>query len=441
MKFQPYPVYESLTDEWIGKIPNHWDFCSLRWLAKIFSGGTPDKSNLNYWTNGSIPWLASGEVNQKYITQPTTFITEEALKNSSAKWVKKNSLLMAIAGQGKTKGTISQLGFRATCNQSMAAIEPKGIHPRYLFYWLESNYKNIRGLAGDGLRDGLNLEMLGSIKTPIPTEKEQKQIAAFLDRETAAIDTLIAKQERLIALLEEKRQAVISSAVTKGLDPNVEMKDSGVEWLGEVPSHWEIKQLRYITKQLGGGTPSKDNLSFWNGDIPWVSPKDMKVNYISDAQDKITLEAVKHSSTKLIPIGSILIVVRGMILIHSVPVALTKGPLTINQDMKALLPSKLILGEYLLLILLGFRDYILDLVDNSAHGTRVLRTELLERISIPFPSLEEQNFIIIETHKRIKKLDHLIRVSYSAINLLKERHTTLISAAVTGKIDVRNLVE
>ena len=150
----------------------------------------------------------------------------------------------------------------------MGAIVPhEGINSRYLYWWLSSNYQNIRNMAGGDLRDGLNLELLGNIGCPMPREEEKTAIAAFLDHETAKIDALIEKQQRLIELLKEKRQAVISHAVTKGLNPNAPMKDSGVEWLGEVPAHWAVAKFKYLVVDSAAGPygASLTKSMYWNG--------------------------------------------------------------------------------------------------------------------------------------------------------------------------------
>ena len=246
MKYPAYPDYKESGIRWLGQLPEHWNPVSLKWVSRRYAGGTPEKSNAAYWEDGDIPWLNSGSVNDGYITKPSAYITREGFANSSAKWIPEKALVMALAGQGKTKGMVAQLGIRATCNQSMAAIIPKpNMQPRYLYWWLVSNYQNIRNMAGGEQRDGLNLEMLGSIPCPFAPSPEQTAIADFLDRETGRIDTLVAKKRRLIALLKEKRTALISRTVTRGLpedaarefglEAHTRFKDSGIEWLGEVP--------------------------------------------------------------------------------------------------------------------------------------------------------------------------------------------------------------
>lgn len=205
--------------EWLGLIPMCWSAACIKWFTRIYSGGTPDKSNDSYWADGTVPWLNSGSVNDDIITVPSNYITEEAFERSSAKWIPKNALVIALAGQGKTKGMVAQLAIDTTCNQSMAAIIPTSkIRSRFLFWWLKANYQNIRNLAGGDLRDGLNLEMIGGIYTPIPPFTDQDKVTEFLDRETTKIDTLIDKAKRSIELAKEHRTALISAAVTGKID-------------------------------------------------------------------------------------------------------------------------------------------------------------------------------------------------------------------------------
>lgn len=205
--------------EWLGMVPKHWQVSSLKWLSKIYSGGTPDKNNLDYWTDGTIPWINSGAVNQETITEPSEYISEDALKNSSAKWIPKDSLVMALAGQGKTKGMVAQLAIETTCNQSMAAIVlGEKCDSRFILFWLKSNYQNIRNLSGGDLRDGLNLELLGSIRCPLPPISEQIAIRENLDFHICKINLLIEKTKDSIELAKEHRTALISAAVTGKVD-------------------------------------------------------------------------------------------------------------------------------------------------------------------------------------------------------------------------------
>lgn len=201
--------------EWLGEIPEHWDYASLKWLSRIYAGGTPSKNVQDYWQNGTIPWLNSGSVNQFFITEPSDFITEDAYQNSSTKWIPSGSIVIALAGQGKTKGMSAQVMFECTCNQSMGVIVPNSlINNRFLLYYLTRNYHNIRNLGGGDNRDGINLEMVGGIVIPLIPINEQEEIVYFIEGECFRLDCIIEKFNKQIDLLHEYRTTLVSEAVT-----------------------------------------------------------------------------------------------------------------------------------------------------------------------------------------------------------------------------------
>ena len=426
-KYQKYAEYQDSRIEWLGEIPSHWD---VKRLGSFFEERREKVSDVDYpalsvTKNGIVPQL-------------DTAAKTDAGDNR--KLVKVNDFV--INSRSDRKGSSGISPYTGSVSLISIVMEPHRIYPAYAHHLLRSYpfqeefYRYGKGIVAD-LWSTNSSEMKNILLPDIPIIEQQK-IASFLDHETSKIDSLIAKQEKLIELLKEKRQAVISHAVTKGLNPDVAMKDSGVEWLGQVPEHWQKKILKYIVSQQGGGTPDKSNLSFWDGDIPWVSPKDMKVDYISTSQDKITVKAIEQSSTKLVPIGSVLMVVRGMILIHSVPVALTQEAVTINQDMKALIPNNDLDSEYFLYLLKGLKDYLLDYVETSGHGTKCLRSDDFMNMPLFLPNVEEQKNIVQYIKNKSEVFDSLINKAESAIQLMQERRTALISSAVTGKIDVRH---
>lgn len=208
--------------EWLGDIPEHWKHTTIRRVSKVYSGGTPSRNNLSYWENGSIPWIPSGYVNKRQIHGSEYFISNLGFTNSSAKWIPEGSLVIALAGQGKTKGMVATVEEPVTCNQSLGAIVPtnKGLNYEFLAYYLESKYRNIRGLVGDELRDGLNLEYVKSIPLPLPSLEEQKVIVKYIEKETAIIDKAIERTEREIELIKEYKTTLISEVVTGKLPPS-----------------------------------------------------------------------------------------------------------------------------------------------------------------------------------------------------------------------------
>ena len=221
-----------------------------------------------------------------------------------------------------------------------------------------------------------------------------------------------------------------------GLSPRAD-RPSGVEWLGEVPEHWEVKRLRQCGKVAGGVTPSMDNRKFWDGAIPWITPKDMKREAICDSSIRVAEAAIRETSLRLIDPPAVLMVVRGMILARRVPIAWITGPVTINQDMKALMPVPEIDPEFMARVLASAQDAFVPLIDEAGHGTRRLPTERWRDLAIAIPPRDEQEEIIdslkISTHTTVATIDR----TYREIVLLREYRTRLIADVVTGKLDVR----
>ncbi len=235
-------------------------------------------------------------------------------------------------------------------------------------------------------------------------------------------DTAIPAEDRFGQLAPKRR-----------FQPYPEYRDSGIAWLGKVPGHWSHRKLGYITTMQGGGTPSKDNLAYWNGSIPWVSPKDMKRRIIEDSADHVTDEAVRETTIRLIDAPAVLIVVRGMILAHTFPVGLTAAPVTINQDMKAISVRDGTSADFLAYLLQGIAPAFFALVEESGHGTKCLRTDLWKGSELLIPPIDEQQAIAAFLDRETARIDELIAKKQRLIELLAEKRTALISHAVSGR--------
>lgn len=431
MKYATYPAYKPSPMPWLDQMPEGWDSASLRWMSRRYAGGTPDKGNEAYWEDGDIPWLNSGAVNDGYITQPSELITREGFANSSAKWIPKGALVMALAGQGKTKGMVAQLGIETTCNQSMAAIIPdRRLQPRYLYWWLTANYQNIRNLAGGEARDGLNLDILGSIPCPLPPSDEQQTIAEFLDARSVQIDTLVEQKRQFIDRLRERRHALVARAVTRGLPPEAakevglnpapEVKDSGLEWLGRIPQHWAVKAVRYIFKNCNSRRIplSSEERADLEKLYPYYGASgviDMVDDYLFD--EPLILVAEDGAN----------------LLSRSTPLAfLATGKYWVNNHAHILKP----LGgdiRYWVATLETF-DFS-PLITGAAQPK--LTADRLGGIRLPVPPAAEQvaiaNYLAVET----AELDGLVAQAIEVIARVTEYREALIASAVTGQIDVR----
>ena len=434
MQFKQYTIYKNSGVEWLGDVPEHWDSCNLKFISKIYAGGTPDRNRLDYWVKGEIPWINSGAVNQVIIKEPSEYITELGLKNSSAKYIPVNSLVMALAGQGRTKGMVAYTSIETTCNQSMAAIVPKNYHYKFLYYWLDSNYQNIRNLTGGDNRDGLNLAVLSNIPCPKISIVEQTQIVSFLDTETARIDNLIAKQEKLIELLEEQRKSIISHAVTKGLNPNAPMKDSGVEWLDEVPEHWRISSLkRYGYFKGGAGFPhayqgnTEENIPFFK-----VNSLSKDKRFLSSFSDFVGEETAKKLGAKIFPKNSIFFAKVGAALLLE-RIRTNQQPCCIDNNMMGFV----IQNE----LSFDFAFYLMSLIDFkylvNPGAVPSINESQISSFLISVPPISEQTQIANYLDTETARIDNLIAKQKNLIEKLKEYRASIISHAVTGKIDVR----
>ena len=439
MSFPRYESYKESGVEWLGEVPEHWEVISIKWLSPVQRGASPRPiDNPKYFDeDGEYAWVRIADVSASDGVLRETTQKLSVLGSSLSVKIAPGELFVSIAGT-VGKPCISEI--KACIHDGFVYFPRLKINPKLLYRIFESE-TCYGGLGKWGTQLNLNTDTIGSIRVALPPQKELSLVLSFLDRETAKIDALIAEQQRLIELLKEKRQSVISHAVTKGLNPNAPMKDSGIEWLGKVPGHWGLPKLKHFTRFAGGGTPSRDNLEYWNGDIPWVSPKDMKVEIINSAEEYITQTGLENSSSSLRPSGQVLMVVRSGILKHTIPVAITEVPVALNQDMKALSFTD---GSCLNLFFMRWTQglnalLLLAWAKQGATVESIEHTYLTETV-IPLPPITEQQAIVAFLDRETTKLDTLTAEAKTAITLLQERRSALISAAVTGKIDVRGLV-
>ncbi|MEI2767898.1 MAG: restriction endonuclease subunit S [Nitrosomonas sp.] len=274
-KYQAYSEYKDSGVEWLGQAPAHWKTIPVgRLFRRIKRAEHTDKELLSVYRDyGVIPTSSRDDNSNK----PSEDLSPYQLVEPNDLVMNKMKAWQGSIAISEYEGIVSPAYFVYQPVPKLFDVAyPKYIHyllrhPIYIAQYLRQS-KGIRVNQWD-----LDPDEFQRIELLLPEKNEQINIFRFLDHETAKIDTLIEKQQQLIKLLKEKRQAVISHAVTKGLNPNAKMRDSRVEWLGEVPEHWIVTQPRYICSFVGGGTPAKENPAFWDGEIPWVSPKDIEI--------------------------------------------------------------------------------------------------------------------------------------------------------------------
>ena len=334
-------------------------------------------------------------------------------------------------------GKVALLETEAAINQAILGIVPREneVLRDYLRWWFEFMQAHVRMLSSSNTQDNLSAEKVRNMPIVLPIAiKEQHAIAGFLDRETAKIDALVARKERLIELLQEKRTAVITRAVTQGLDPNVPMKNSGVEWLGEVPEHWVTWKATHGFRRIGSGTtPKSDNPEYYDGDIPWVTTSELRETVIAGTKKKVTATAVRENPTlRMYPKGTLLFAMYGATIGR---LGILGIAATVNQACAALAEPLYLTTRFVYYWLQMRRPTLIVL--SAGGGQPNLSQDDLRQLRIPAPPLDEQRAIADVLDRETAKIDGLIAKIRQGIGQLTEFRSAVISAAVTGNIDVR----
>ncbi len=425
VQYQKYPSYKDSGVVWLGEIPEHWKKKRFKFLAQANKGKLPskivsvNKDNLPPYM--SMEYLRGGEENQ-WVKDKTALIIDE------------NEILLLWDGSNSGEFLKSRKG---VISSTVAHIIFKEINKK--FAWYHSKVFEIelrKNTIGMGIPH-VNGRVLNNLTVLLPPLKEQTAIAQFLDDKTTKTDDAIAIKEQQISLLLERKQILIHKAVTQGLNPNVKLKDSGVKWIGEIPGHWEVKKIKHlVNKSFSGGTPSTDKLNYWDGGIPWVSSVDVKTDFLLKTKREISLKGLTNSASKIAPKGSIIFVTRSGILQHTFPFSILKRDMAINQDIKCLILSELILPEYFQKIIKGNNNRILVEVRQQAATVESIDMEAFFNLSIPIPNHKEQKENSEYIESTSQKIETAIGLKQQEIAMLKEYKSSLINSAVTGKIKV-----
>ena len=441
MSFPRYPAYKPSGVEWLGEVPEHWDVLPCRGIVderNEKNEGAACQDYLSLMANvGIIPYEEKGDVGNK---KPEDL--------GKCKLVRKGDFVINSMNYGI--GSYGVSGHDGVCSPVYIVLIPKEeeVKPGFAFRIFEDKtFQSHAQSFGNGIlahRCAIGWDILKGIGVPVPSSHEQERILQFLDHETAKIDALIAEQQRLIELLQEKRQAVISHAVTKGLNPDAPMKDSGVEWLGEVPEHWGRAKIKHYFRTTSGSTPNSEETELYYtaeddvDAIPWIRTTDINDREVERAEIFITPRALQDTACKLLPAGTVLVALYG----GSGTVGkngILKIRATVNQALCAILPSSKALPGYVHRYIQFLRPFWMERAV-SARKAGNISQELVGDTPFPLPPVGEQAQIINHLDRCFSSIDSLIDESTQSLILLQERRSALISSAVTGQIDVRGLV-
>jgi len=438
-KYKAYPEYKDSGVEWLGEIPRHWVCTQIKYGYDVTLGKMLQK-NKSSFKDELKPYLKAQNIQPTGVDLNIVDLMWFSPEEQTKLLLKPNDVLISEGGDvGRSTIWLEQLDECYIQNAINRVRAIKGNSSSFLNYWMIylKSADFINTLCNKATIAHYTAEKVEMSPVLLPTSNEQLLISAFLDHETAKIDNLIEKQKQLIELLKEKRQAVISHAVTKGINPDVPMKDSGVEWLGEVPEHWDIPKLLHVTRTIGDGlhsTPEYDNETgyyFINGN----NLVNGKISIGVTAKEVSKSEYNKHYVH--LDEASVLLSINGTIgnvaVYNNERIILGKSAAYVKCG------DKLNVNYLMYCFITDEARYYFDL---EVTGTTIFNLSLnsIRQMKVCIPPLEEQKLIIDYCFAQENKYNYLIHSADTAIKLMQERRTALISAAVTGKIDVRNWV-
>lgn len=439
MSLPRYSEYKPSGVEWLGEVPGHWSVAPLKRSFKIVGGSTPRSEQESYW-DGEFVWVTPSDLSKlasMCINDSQRKITAKGLASCGTTLVPSGSIVLSTRAP---IGSVAIAGTELCTNQGCKSLVPF-VDTQSQFYGyllsISTGELNIRGKGTTFLE--LSGDELGAFKVGVPPSDEQQTIAAFLDRETGKIDALIAEQQRLVELLAEKRQAVISHAVTKGLHPNAPMKDSGIEWLGDVPEHWKVGPL----KRYWSVTDCKHvTAEFVEDGIPLASIREVQSHWVTLEDAKCTTE---YFYELLIeggrrPLPGDLIFSRNATVGEVAQVSADHPRFAMGQDVVLLRKLSSEYSSDYLQHVIRSPIIILQLANMMIGSTfKRINVEEIRSFVVPSPPFTEQAEIAAFLEREVERFDSLIAEASHAITLLQERRSALISAAATGKIDVRKV--
>lgn len=441
-KYAVYEEYKESGIAWLGRVPTHWQVSLLKWRYQVTLGKmlkskqtAPDETEAPYLRAANIQWrgVDTSDVKRMWFTP------EEKKKLQLCK----GDLLVSEGGDVGRSALWNEEIDGCYIQNSINRIRAReNADTRFLYYWMyfikHAGYIDM--ICNKATIAHFTVEKIGATPCVYPPLEEQNQIAVFLDKETAKMDALVEKQEHLITLLREKRQAIISHAVTKGLNPNAKMKESGIEWLGEVPEHWKITKLGYIAKKIGSGkTPRGGSEVYQKEGILFLRSQNVHDRGLMLGKKEavyISVEIDSEMSATRVKPGDILLNITGASIGRTCIVPANFPRANVNQHVCIIrVPENL---QYYLSYFLKsvFSKSQIDAFQTGA-SREGLNFEQISKIILCIPPKREQQKIATFLDKETTKIDTLVEKCETAIELLKERRIALIAAAVTGKIDVR----
>lgn len=434
-----YSEYKDSGVKWLGEIPSHWEVMPIKYISEVSSGATPKTSVQGYW-DGNITWVtpADFKTETKFVLKGNRNITTLGVKSCSTVILPKGSLVFS---KRAPIGQVSILKIPLCTNQGCFGIIPnESMNNSFLYYSLAIHAQSFNTLGSGTTFRELSFSTFSSFKISVPPKEEQDAIVRYLDAATSKIDKAIAMQQKMIDLLNERKQIIIQNAVTKGLDENVEMKDSNCKFLGKIPSTWEVcKTLYVLSMPITDGPHTTPQL--YDDGIPFVSAEAVSCGngYIdfSHIRGYISDSFYNECCKKYIPQRDDIYMIKSGATTGKVAIVNTDVKFTIWSPLAVFRVNKKKVLPYFLYYSLQSSYYQLQVQDKWSFGTQQnIGMRMLEKLILCYPSIEEQAKIVAFIKKNVDNFDSAISNSQRQIALLQERKQIIINEVVTGKVKV-----
>lgn len=420
----------------VNSIKSEWTAIPLRYISQL----NPPVGLKAFEEDDELTFLPMDKVKGGYFIPNTDKFSRYA---SSYNVFEEGDIVLAKVTPCFENGNIAiaenLVGGKGFGSSELFVIRATGIERKFLFYYFQSSTFKQDGeasMTGAGGLKRVSPDVLRQNRVLCPPPVTQRRIADYLDRETARINALVAEKESMLALLEEKRAALISSTVTRGLNPDAPLKPSDLDWLGDIPAHWDVLRIKHDFRTIGSGTtPPTNQEELYDGDVPWVTTSELRENVVTSTEKQVSEDALRElSALKLYSEGTILFAMYGATIGR---LAILGVAATVNQAVCALADADRFYGQYVFYALQATRDILISLA--TGGGQPNLNAEKVREHQLPCPPIEEQRAIAEFLRREIARSEKISAEIKYSIEKIKVRRLALITAAVTGQISIEEM--
>lgn len=421
---EQYAQMKSSGVSWIQDIPSTWGIRALFQFAEQVKNKNKDLSEQNLLS------LSYGRIKRKDINSPDGLLPASF---DGYNIIEANDIVLRLTDlqNDHTSLRVGQAKERGIITSAYTTLRPSPlVNPQYLYYVLHA-YDLIKGFygMGAGVRQGLNYDEVKTIRIPFPPIEEQIKIVDYLERRISQIDSIIDEAKRTIGEYQLWKSAVIFEAVTKGTNPNVGLKNTEINWIGNIPTHWALRKIKSGFTIVSGATPKSDISEYWDGDIAWITPADYKTDdkYVNGGRRNISEEGYKSCGTTIVPVGSVIFSKRAPV----GTIAINSSPLCTNQGCLSCIPNSSADSEFFYYSMSAFTEQF-ELYSSGTTFKEISATSFANFI-LPFPPVDEQKAISNYLSEKCNAIDSIIKEKMSLIEDVEVFKRSLIYETVTGK--------